>query len=195
VGRRGPRALMPRWPLTECRRKRARLRASCEDVSDNGPQRRPPVSKPLTTGVRSPTTESDRPGSCSDGTRSRGVPLPVAGLLVHARGLRARAELVAGEHLHNQRGEHGFVQRREPHQTRIQNALAEPPRASRDPAAGASAGTVCRQRNRTSASRAEVTARSRRPRSISASLGGSRVRRVARRAGDEIVVISSRGGD
>jgi hypothetical protein len=38
----------------------------------------------------------------------------------------------------------------------------------------------CNQRKRTSASRAEVTARSRKPRSISASLGGSRLRRVAR---------------
>ena len=44
--------------------------------------------------------------------------------------------------------------------------------------------TVCRQRNRTSASRAEVTARSRKLRSISASLGGSRSRRAARQPRD-----------
>jgi hypothetical protein len=53
-------------------------------------------------------------------------------------------------------------------------------RASRSTTGVTSGGrTVCRQRNRTSASRAEVTARSRKPRSISASEEGSRKRRVA----------------
>jgi hypothetical protein len=34
--------------------------------------------------------------------------------------LSARAELVAGQHLLNQRGEDGFVHRCEPYQTRVQ---------------------------------------------------------------------------
>jgi hypothetical protein len=44
-----------------------------------------------------------------------GVPLSVGRLLVRARGLRARGELVAG-HVLNQRGKDGFVHRRELYQ-------------------------------------------------------------------------------
>jgi hypothetical protein len=53
-------------------------------------------------------------------SRARGGAAPVGRLLVRARGLRARGELVAGRHLLNQRGEHGFIHRREPHQTSVQ---------------------------------------------------------------------------
>jgi hypothetical protein len=63
---------------------------------------------------------------------------------------------------------------------RRSSSLSE--RDSRSTPGGVSLGrTVCRQRNRTSASRADLTARSRKPRSISASEGGSRWLRVARR--------------
>jgi hypothetical protein len=45
---------------------------------------------------------------------------PVAHPLVHARGLRARGQLVADEQLLNQRRENGVVHRCELHQTRVQ---------------------------------------------------------------------------
>ena len=110
-----------------------------------------------------------------------GSQFPVGRLLVHARGLRARGQLVAGEHLLNQRGENGFVHRCEPHQTRCKRSSCASDMASRSTPGVASGGrTLCSQRRRISAARGSETARSRKPRSISASEGGSLLLRVAR---------------
>jgi hypothetical protein len=98
--------------------------------------------------------------------------------------LSARAEPFPCQHLLNQPGEHGFVQRREPHQTCIQRSRFASDMASRStPGVASGERTLCSHLSRISAARGSETARSLRPRSISASEGGSRLPRVARRAG------------
>ncbi len=81
----------------------------------------------------------------------RGGATPRRPLLVYARGLRARSQRVAGQYMLDQRREDAVVHRRELHQSPRANAPAVPP-------------TWRRVRR---------VARSRKPRSISASVGCS----------------------
>jgi hypothetical protein len=98
-----------------------------------------------------------------------GVPFPAAPLLVHATSSNG---LVVDQHALNQRGEDGFVQRCELYQACVQPLqLCIRHAVEIDARSGFGRRALCNQRRRISAARG----------SISASEGGSRVRRVARR--------------
>jgi hypothetical protein len=72
------------------------------------------------------------------------------------------------------------IHRAEAHKPRVQTLKLLHGEASKASSSGVSGRGRCSQRNRISAARGSDTARSRKPRSISASLGGSRLRRAAR---------------
>jgi hypothetical protein len=81
----------------------------------------------------------------------------------------------------DQRGEHGLIHRCELDQARVQTLQLRLRQASRStPGVASGERTLCSHLSRISAARGSETARSRRPRSISASEGGSRSRRFAR---------------
>ena len=115
------------------------------------------------------------------GPARAGVPPPASACLQARELLLARRELLTLDQAHNQRSKLLVRQRCKPQQAGVQPLqLAFRHRVGSTPPTRSSARGRCNKRRRISAARDRRPRARRKTRSISASLGGSRLRRVAR---------------
>jgi hypothetical protein len=119
--------------------------------------------------------------ACTGVRSSRGCHSPSAVFLFAREDYELELQLVAGEHVLDQPSQDGSSSEASFTKPACKRSSCVSDMASRSTPGVASGGrTLCSHRRRISAARGSVTAFSRKPRSISASLGASRVRRVAR---------------